>query len=99
MATYKKTKRDLRRKKAARRPQRLDRGPPIPRRDYTIPEWCRKRRISRGLFYEMLKLGIAPRTMKLKKRRTISPEADAEWQTQRARDCGRSTIKTLPAAS
>jgi len=101
MATHKKNKRNVRRKRAARarRPPCLDhRGPlpprrasddytikewPPPRRDYTIKEWCAKRRVSRGLFYEMLKLGIAPKTMKLRKRRTISEEADAEWQAQR----------------
>jgi hypothetical protein len=84
MATSKKNKRNHRRKRAAQdRRQRLDRGPPTPRRDYTIPEWCKKRRISRGLFYSMLRNGSAPKTLKLNKRRTISPEADAEWQTQR----------------
>ena len=37
-------------------------------------------------FYELLKLGLAPKTMKLKKRRTITSQADAEWQAQRERE-------------
>jgi hypothetical protein len=31
----------------------------------------------------MMRLGIAPRTKKLKKRRTISPKADADWEAER----------------
>jgi hypothetical protein len=54
--------------------------------DYTIAEWCKKRRVSRGLFYQMLKAGTAPRTMKLNKHRTIPFEADIEWETRRERE-------------
>ena len=52
--------------------ERFDRD----RRDYSIEEWCSKRRISRTLFYKMLKEGTAPRTLKLRKRRLITHEAD-----------------------
>jgi hypothetical protein len=82
------SRRILRRTRATDRRQRLDRGPPTPRRDdddFTIDEWCAKRRISKVHFYKLLKLGLAPRTKKLLKRRTISPEADAEWQAERER--------------
>jgi hypothetical protein len=71
----------LRQRRAGRR--RRDCAPPSPRRDFTVDEWCDKRRISRFLFYEMLRDGTAPRTMKIRKRRTISPEADEEWQRER----------------
>ena len=51
--------------------------------DYSIDEWCAKRRITKPHFYELLRRGLAPKTMKLKKRRTISQQADAEWQAGR----------------
>ena len=38
------------------------------RDDYTIQEWCAKRRVSRGLFYKMLADGTAPATIKCRKR-------------------------------
>jgi predicted DNA-binding transcriptional regulator AlpA len=83
MSISKKTKRNLRRKRVAtKRLQRLDRGQPLPRRDFTVDEWCEKRRISRGLFYAMMRNGTAPRTMKIRKRRTITFEADVARQAQ-----------------
>jgi hypothetical protein len=65
--------------------------PRKPDDDYSIEEWCAKRRISKVHFYAMLKAGLAPKTMKLKKRRTISPEADAEWQRERERETAEAT--------
>jgi hypothetical protein len=84
MATSKKPKH-----KKVRRKRRLARA--LPRRDnshddYSIAEWCRRRRISRGLFYKMLRDGSGPKTMRLNKRRTITHEADAAWQAQRERE-------------
>jgi AraC-like DNA-binding protein len=78
-----------RRKATSRRQRRLARA--LPRRDnshddYSVSEWCRRRRISRGLFYKMLKEGTAPATLKLRKRRTITSAADAAWQAQRERE-------------
>jgi hypothetical protein len=82
MATqHKNRKKPLRR--ASVRLQRRDREQPHPRRDYTVDDWCAKRRVSRFLFYKMLKAGTAPKTMKLNKRRTISIEADEAWQRAR----------------
>ena len=46
---------------------------------FSIDEWCVHRRVSRGLFYKMIKLGIGPRTHMVGVRRLISTEADAEW--------------------
>ena len=50
---------------------------------FSIDEWCAHRRVSRGLFYKMIKLGIGPRTHMVGVRRLISAEADAEWLAQR----------------
>ena len=86
-------------KKAAKVQRRVAakkaKAPRGPDDDFTIDEWCAKRRITRPTFYEMMKLGIAPRTKKLKKRRTISPKADADWEAERER----ATSETEAAAA
>jgi hypothetical protein len=51
--------------------------------DFTIAEWCLKRRISRGTFYSLDRRGLAPKTMKHGKARRISHSADIEWQAAR----------------
>jgi len=71
------------RRRAAVKKAKAPRGPDD---DFTIEEWCAKRRITKPHFYELLKLGLAPRTKKLLKRRTISPAADAEWEAERERE-------------
>jgi|SRR6516225_1984151 hypothetical protein len=75
-------------KKAAKKRKRAVKARKAPRGpddDFTIPEWCRKRRISTPHFYELSRLGLGPRTKKLLKRRTISAQADAEWEAERER--------------
>jgi hypothetical protein len=71
--------------KARRRTLKKAKAPRGPDDDYTVDEWCRRRRVSKPHFYELMRLGLAPRTKKLKKRRTISPKADAEWEAERER--------------
>jgi hypothetical protein len=51
--------------------------------DFTIQEWCAKRRVSRGTFYKLRKQGTAPRTHNVNKCVRISHKADAEWQAER----------------
>jgi predicted DNA-binding transcriptional regulator AlpA len=48
----------------------------------TIEEWCTFRRLSRGMFYKMMKAGTAPKTYRAGVKRFISAEADREWQRQ-----------------
>lgn len=69
--------------KARRRTVKKAKAPRGPGDDYTVPEWCTKRRITIPHFYELMKIGKAPKSMKLKKCRRISPQADAEWQAER----------------
>ena len=52
------------------------------RRDFTISEWCRKRRISRAEFYRLRARGLAPRVLETAKLRRITPAADAEWEAR-----------------
>ena len=52
------------------------------RRDFTISEWCRKRRISRAEFYRLRARGLAPRVLEIAKLRRITPAADAEWEAR-----------------
>jgi predicted DNA-binding transcriptional regulator AlpA len=47
--------------------------------DYTIPEWCEKRRICRATFYNLQKRGDGPRTIKIGYQKRITAEDDAEW--------------------
>lgn len=69
--------------KARKRAVKRAKAPRTPDDDYTIPEWCRLRRIGRTTFYEMVKDGTAPKVMKLRKCVRITPKADAEWQAER----------------
>ncbi len=50
------------------------------RRDYTIKEWCARRRISVPTFWNHLRLGIGPRLSPQGGRRVITVEADDEYQ-------------------
>jgi hypothetical protein len=47
---------------------------------YTVDEFCREHRISRGTFYNLLKYGCAPRLMKVGSRTLVSSEAAADWR-------------------
>ena len=47
---------------------------------YTIDEWCRRHRLSRATFYNLLRRGEAPRVMKVGIRTIISREASEEWR-------------------
>jgi excisionase family DNA binding protein len=47
---------------------------------YTIDEWCRRHRLSRATFYNLLRRGEAPRVMKVGIRTLISREASDEWR-------------------
>jgi excisionase family DNA binding protein len=49
---------------------------------FTIDEWCRRHRLSRATFYNLLKRGEAPRVMKVGVRTLISREASDEWRKQ-----------------
>jgi hypothetical protein len=54
----------------------------------TIPEWCRHRGISRAKFYQLDKLGLAPKTYSIGTKRIISPVQDVEWLRQREAESG-----------
>jgi excisionase family DNA binding protein len=46
----------------------------------SVAEFCRQHGISRGLFYNLLREGRAPRVMKVGRRTLISYEAAEEWR-------------------
>ncbi len=50
--------------------------------DLSIAQWCKKRNASRSSFYNLEKDGNAPKTIKIGRHRTITPESDAEWQAK-----------------
>lgn len=46
---------------------------------YTVPQFCGGFCLSRTHFYDLLKKGRGPRTMKVGRRTLISAESAAEW--------------------
>lgn len=56
---------------------------PVPRTGWSIKEWCSRRGIGRSSFYELDKIGKAPITLYLLKRRIITAEADEQWRRER----------------
>jgi hypothetical protein len=56
---------------------------------FTVGEWCEHRRLSRGMFYKLSKLGLAPKTHTVGTKRLISAEADRAWV--RAREAEQET--------
>ncbi|MEI9401149.1 transcriptional regulator [Mesorhizobium argentiipisi] len=52
----------------------------IERKANSIPEFCVAHGISRSTFYNLKKVGKAPRTMHVNGRELISVEAQADWR-------------------
>jgi len=46
----------------------------------TINDFCTSHKISRSMFYKLLKAGKAPRIMKIGRRTLITYEAIQEWR-------------------
>jgi hypothetical protein len=55
--------------------------PPV----YTVSEFCHQHQISVGMYYKLRAAGLAPREMRVGRRRFISVEAAAEWRRARER--------------
>ena len=55
---------------------------PSDRKAFSIDEFCIAHRISRAMFYKLLKQGRGPRIMAVGSRQIISDEAAAEWRRQ-----------------
>jgi hypothetical protein len=58
----------------------LQRGLKTMAATYSVSEFCREHRISRGLFYNLLQEGKGPHIMKAGRRTLISEEAAGEWR-------------------
>ena len=52
----------------------------MPSNAYTIEEFCKSHKISRGTFYNLAKDGRGPVIMKVGSRTIISAEAAADWR-------------------
>jgi hypothetical protein len=50
---------------------------------FTIPEWCRHRRISISMYYKLRAQGKGPATLDVGRHKTITAEADAAWVRER----------------
>jgi len=51
-----------------------------PQAAFSVPEFCSAHRISRALFYIMLREGRGPRVLKARRRTLITAEAAADWR-------------------
>jgi predicted DNA-binding transcriptional regulator AlpA len=51
----------------------------------SITDFCRAHSISRATFYNLLKEGRAPHTMRVGRRRFVSAEAAADWRRRMER--------------
>jgi hypothetical protein len=47
---------------------------------YTVPEFINAHKISRAVFYKLLKLGLGPKLMKVGARTLITAESAQEWR-------------------
>ena len=47
---------------------------------FSIKEFCKDHKISRLLFYTLMKEGLGPKMMQVGRRRLISAEAAQEWR-------------------
>jgi len=65
----------------------------------TIIEWCQHRKISRAKFYQLDRLGLAPKTHNVGVKRIISPLADAEWLRQREAEAKAARIREREGAA
>ena len=57
--------------------------------DESFRDWCKRRGYSLAKGYAMIRDGIAPRTIKIGRKRTVPATADAEWE---AKFCKESAI-------
>ena len=46
----------------------------------TINDFCESNKISRSMFYKLLRQGKGPRLMKVGRKRLVTPEAAAAWR-------------------
>src|SRR6266852_6227876 len=74
------------RERARREQQRADSL--AQRRAMSVEEWCAARRLSRAMFYKLLRQGKGPQTYLVGTRRFISHEADAAWQSAMEAETG-----------
>jgi len=49
---------------------------------FDVPSFCKAHKVSRALFYQLLRDGRGPRTYTIGRRRYITREAAATWRTE-----------------
>jgi len=54
----------------------------------SVEEFCKRNKISRGHFYNLLKSGQGPDTMEVGRRRLISNESAARWRKKMENEAG-----------
>jgi hypothetical protein len=56
----------------------------IPRRSFSVPEFCARNSLSIGFYRRLRKLGIAPRETRILDRIFITVDDEADWLKARA---------------
>jgi hypothetical protein len=56
----------------------------IPRKGFSIPEFCARWDFSEGFYRKLRMRGLGPRETRLLDRVIITDEAEADWQRERA---------------
>jgi predicted DNA-binding transcriptional regulator AlpA len=59
---------------------------------FTLSDWAEMNGISRGHFYNLQKVGKAPRTFKLGAKRLVSAEANADWLREREAEAAKTRV-------
>jgi hypothetical protein len=65
--------------------------------DRSISGFCRRQSISRAHYYNLKKAGKGPREMAAGSRRTISPQAEADWEAEREAEALRNGRDAKPS--
>jgi len=55
----------------------------VQRQAFSIDEFCRRHGISKAHYYNLKKVGLAPREMEVRGRKLISIEAEVDWRRER----------------
>jgi hypothetical protein len=62
---------------------------------YSVESFCAAHGMGRSFFYQILREGSGPRTMKVKKKRLITAEAAADWRRWREKKTAEAEAASL----
>lgn len=63
----------------------------IPRKAFSIPEFCARHALSEGFYQKMRRLGLHPRETRILDRVIITEEAETAWRIEREAESAQAT--------